>query len=249
MPSSSPIKIFVVTVRHFVDRHAHIENLAAKFGFDFQYVLKFDADSLSEADMSSVSTHLSPKSASNVLKHIEAQRMFVDRSDSGNVALILEDDVVLFEDFFERLDVVLARANQLSPGFLVFLGGADNKIDKRFLLMSENELVESPITTAEAYLVDRFGCEQRLQWVKEHTLTKQADHQIKQIDSDLGLRQYRVVKAMATQGSITGMFETALDGSRAKRSVVYLKVKFKWNKLRRQALPRFLFRLGRFFAR
>ena len=58
------IKIYVITVRHFTDRHDHIQRLAVRFGFDFQYVLKFDADQLSKADLAMVSADLAPKSAS-----------------------------------------------------------------------------------------------------------------------------------------------------------------------------------------
>lgn len=247
MMAPSLVAIYVITVKSFRDRHAHIESLSKRLGFEFQYVWKYDADQLSELDLPMVSDSLAPKSASNVLKHIEAQKMFIDSSGSEGFALILEDDVVLFDNFLSRLESIIARAKLLPPGFLIFLGGADNKIDKRFLSLSGDDLVESPITTAEAYLVDRYGCEKRLQWVEENKLTKQADHQLKQIDCELGLVQYRVAKALATQGSITGMFKTALDESRAKHSSLYLRFRFVWNQFRRQTLPRLLYRVCRVF--
>lgn len=158
------IKIYVITVRHFTDRHDHIQRLAVRFGFDFQYVLKFDADQLSKADLAMVSADLAPKSASNVLKHLEAQKMFIEQHQAEGLALILEDDVVLFDDFFERLEVIIPKLAQFDPGFLIFLGGADNKIDERFLHSSDNDLIETPITTAEAYLVDGFSCIRRVAW-------------------------------------------------------------------------------------
>lgn len=241
------IKIYVITVRHFTDRHDHIQRLAVRFGFDFQYVLKFDADQLSKADLAMVSADLAPKSASNVLKHLEAQKMFIEQHQAEGLALILEDDVVLFDDFFERLEDIIPKLAQFDPGFLIFLGGADNKIDERFLHSSDNDLIETPITTAEAYLVDGFSCIRRVAWVRENIINKQADHQLKEIDNLLGIRHYRIAKAMATQGSITGLFQTALDDSRAKRSVLYLKSRFYWNQFRRQVAPKLLFQLKRFF--
>ena len=140
--------------------------------------------------------------------------MFIEQHQAEGLALILEDDVVLFDDFFERLEDIIPKLAQFDPGFLIFLGGADNKIDERFLHSSDNDLIETPITTAEAYLVDGFSCIRRVAWVRENIISKQADHQLKEIDNVLGIRHYRIAKAMATQGSITGLFQTALDDSR-----------------------------------
>ncbi len=232
------LPIYVISVRSFTDRHKHIEHTARALGFDFQYVWRFDFDQLTEEDRRGVDAGLRPKSVSNVLKHLEAQRMFL-KTDS-DVALILEDDVILFNNFMTNLELVVDKAKSLDPGWLLFLGGADNKVDRRFIESADMELFESPLTTAEAYLVDRFGCEARAKWLDRNVIDRQADHQLKLIDNILGIKQYCVSSPMATQGSITGKFSTALDSSRAKHSGLFLKIKYEYNRFRRQTLPRIL---------
>ena len=235
------IPIYVITVRSFRDRHAHIEALAAKFGFQFEYVFDFDADALTADDWLRVDGTMSPASASNALKHFEAQRRLVE--SGASIGLILEDDVLLFEGFIENLGKILELAAVLTEGFLIFLGGADNRIDQRFLKADNLSLIRKPISTAEAYLVDSVGCLRRLDWLSSNRIDRQADHQLKLIDDHLKLHQYWASMPMATQGSITGLFQTSLDQSRAKHGQTYLGLRYRWKRLRHQVLPRFISRL------
>ena len=87
------IPIYVISVKSFTERHKHIEQMAERFGFLFEYVWQYDADELNEADLSRVGGSLAPESASNVLKHLHAQKLFL--KTSNDIALVLEDDVVL----------------------------------------------------------------------------------------------------------------------------------------------------------
>lgn len=237
------IPIYVISVKTFTDRHQHIEEMANRFGFRFEYIFDFDADDLGSFGGRHICPSLRPASISNVLKHLEAVR----RTAFGDseFALILEDDVVLFDDFFRRLDDVRAMLPTLKPGWLIFVGGADNKIDQAIAQSMDFELVKHPITTAEAYLIDRAGCQLREQWLLGNTIDCQADHQLKKMDQALGIQHYWVTRPMATQGSITGKFKTALDHSRSKRSAAFLQIKYQWNCFRRQALPRWVAKLMR----
>lgn len=234
------IQIYVISVKSFTDRHKHIEEMARRFGFSFEYIWRYDADELTEADLDRVSDSLSAKSASNVLKHLYAQELFLNTEHE--IALVLEDDAVLFDSFFDQLERIIDMAASLPPGWLIFLGGADNKLDSRFFASDNQFLVEAPITTAEAYLIDRRGCEMRSIWLGANSIDRQADHQLKLMDQQLGLVQYCLSRPIATQGSITGLFGTSLDASRSKHSPLFLKYRYKFNRLRRQILPRFIAR-------
>ena len=64
------IPIYVISVKSFSERHKHIEQMAERFGFLFEYVWQYDADELNETDLRRVGGPLGPKSASNVLKHL-----------------------------------------------------------------------------------------------------------------------------------------------------------------------------------
>jgi hypothetical protein len=239
------LPIYVISTKWFVDRHIHMNALADSMGFDFEFIKEFDADELTADELEQVGKGLAPRSASNVLKHIEAQKKFLN--SGADVALILEDDVILFENFLSDLKLVLDRTICLEPGWLIFLGGADNKRDDRFFETNELSLIEQPLSTAEAYLIDRPGALKRMEWLKLNKPDRQADHQLKLIDELISIRQYCVSHAMATQGSITGKFSTTLDSSRAKHSSLFLRTKYEFNRLRRQTMPRMLRMVTRFW--
>lgn len=230
---------YVVSVRSFTDRHAHLNAQAQDIGLLPEYLWAYDVDTLTAEDLSRANQHALPlPSISAVLKHIEAQVCVCDRNQP--YALILEDDVLTFPEFAPRLQAVLAMTEALDPGWLIFLGGADNKIDERFTGSSDFRLIEHPLSTAEAYLVDLDGCRRRLAWLSQHVIDRPADHLLTQLDQHLGIRQYWVSEPMATQGSITGLFETALDSNRRKHSRRYLSARYHLNRLRRQVIPRLL---------
>jgi hypothetical protein len=159
------------------------------------------------------------------------------------MALVLEDDVLLFRGFVESVSQIVAATQKLRPGWLVFLGGADNKLDDRFFDSKKLELIDHPISTAEAYLIDRVGAEARLAYLEGKKIDLPADHQLRAIDEYLGISQFWSSEPLATQGSITGLFKTSLDKSRAKRSLLFLAIKFQWNRWRRQVLPKLLRRI------
>lgn len=228
----------MISVRTFSDRHRHIENLAHSLGFFFEYIFEHDADELDESDWSRVNDSMNPKSVSNTLKHLAAQERLI--ASGKPLGLVLEDDVILFDRFVECLTKTIELASRLDSGWLIFLGGADNKIDSRFSRSLEFSLIENPISTAEAYLVDLDGCLRRRKWLSVRKIDRQADHQLKLVDQSLGIKHFWTSIPLATQGSITGQFSTALDQSRAKHSPLFLGLKYRWNCWRRQVVPRFI---------
>ncbi|WP_445775308.1 glycosyltransferase family 25 protein [Shewanella sp.] len=235
--SVAELPIYVVSVTTFEDRHRHMNTQAKKYGLNLEYIWNFDADVLTEIDMARVKEDALPRpSVSALLKHLEAQTRQVGREHP--ICLVLEDDAILFDGFVEKLERTLQLAKALDPGWLIFLGGADNRIDARFLESNELRLIEKPISTAEAYLLDLAGCRRRLAWLEDNLIDLPADHLLKTIDDRLGIRHYWVSEPLAIQGSITGRFRTALDSSRGKHSRVYLMMRYWYNRLRKQIVPR-----------
>jgi glycosyl transferase, family 25 len=233
------IPIYLITVGSFHDRHAHMRAQAEKFNFQYEPLLCFDAVNLTADDMRRVvSNTLPPAGISTVLKHIEAYKRVVQANQK--FALILEDDVILFEDFRERVLEAIGLTADLTPGWLIFLGGADNKLDDRFFRSAKSCLIEKPISTTEAYLVDLEGCIRRLEWLSQNLISKPADHFLQSVDPSLNIKHYWISSPIATQGSITGKFKTALDSSRAKHGKFYLKIRYFYNRWRRQIAPRLL---------
>jgi len=239
----SELTTYVVSVARFKDRHAHIKKQANEFGLDLEFIWNYDAETLSAEDFSRVDMDKLPlKSISTVLKHMEAQRRLVE--STNNFALVLEDDAILFPEFSVTLNQILTSEHLPSEPFLLFAGGADNKVTEAFLEAKPTDLIKHPLSTAEAYIIERSAAERRLEWCSKNLIDKPADHFLTSIDQMLGITQYWTGVPLATQGSITGQFKTSLDSSRAKHSPLYLRLKYHYNRWRRQTLPRIYARMS-----
>ena len=239
----SSIPVYVISVKSFTERQSSIEKQAKAFGFTPEFIFQFDSDNLLADDRARVSERLPSKTASCALKHFEAQKRLLE--SNSDFALVIEDDVLFFDTFLERIDEVLMRLRVLDPGWLVFLGGADDSFPKEALRLTDNELIEHPLSTAEAYFVDREGCKLRLDYLRKNRILKPADHQLKMLDEILGIQQFWLAKPLCTQGSITGQFRTSIDSSRARHSGLYLQIRFAWRRFVKQFFPRAWFRCSR----
>lgn len=245
------LPIFVISVNGFVDRQKNINEQLSNQALRFEYILEFDPDELCVEKTKGFSSNLPLKSISCALKHIEAERRFVKKTDENEgrqFALILEDDCILDVGFSSKLPEILRELEEKPPGLLAFLGGLDNKMQRDWLYPSPEKLVKGSLTTAEAYIVDRESCIRRLAWLDENIAALPADHLLTEIDTALGIDHYRARTPLAYQGSITGKFRTSLDKSRAKHSAFFLWCRFKFNVMRRQTLPRMYFRVRHFFG-
>lgn len=235
------MKAYVVSCRGFTDRHMHMARIGEAFNLELEYIWEYDANDLTRDDLDRCSPELQRASISNVLKHLEAHRRILDSGDP--FGLVLEDDVILFQNFCSLLPKIIHEISFASPGWLVFLGGADNRIDPRFVGRDPWALLEKNMSTAEAYLVDQKSCERRLEWLNnsEFKIDKQADHLITYVDNLVATKHYWPSIPLATQASITGGLPTRLDKSRSKKPSIYLWLRYKFNVLRKQLIPRFIF--------
>ena len=230
------LPIYVVSVSGFIERQAFIREQAEKHRLNIEFILKYDSDAIADTDLARcVSGALSRNAMSCVLKHVEAQKMLV--SSGLDCCLVLEDDVLLGDAFVEKLVEVLELAETLSGPWLIFLGGMDNTLDGRFFGNKNFQLIKSPLTTAEAYLVNRESCLARINWLSKNLISGPADHFLKELDRQLSISQFRPSTPFVTQGSITGRFKTSLDQSRANKPAWYLNFRFHWNRFSKHYLP------------
>ena len=239
------IAVYVLSVKSFTERHANINTQAAKLGLNIEYIWDFDASELTEKDFQKCNTDiLPPESISLVLKHFEAHRRLAQ--SNVNTALILEDDAILFKGFKSGLEKYVALSNQMPEPHLIFFGGADNRMPEKFLTAAnknygqENDLIEHPISTAEAYLTSKRTAKMRIDWLMKNKIELPADHLFQHIDPQLGIKHFWPPSPLATQGSITGQFRSTLDASRKSKPSSFLSLKYEYNRFRRQIVPRLL---------
>lgn len=233
--------MFVVSVRSFAERIAHIENQLTSQGIRFEFMFGFDPV---ELDQTLIDAHFAPSEMkrthqSLVMKNIAVWRKAVE---SGyRRVLVFEDDAVLDNDFVDQFDRAMQAADRLDPGWLIFLGGHDTKVPDRFFL-EPGPLIELPIATAEGYVCDSEAISRRLRWLESHRIHLAFDHQVRLIDQAVEVKQFWLTRPIVQQGSVLGIFQSALDGSRNKHSVLYNKLRNRWNKFQRHTLRRILVR-------
>jgi len=229
--------VFVLSVRTFADRIAHVTRELGRFDVPFEFIFDFDADELDEATMVKHFAGSSPmkKQMSLTLKHLHAWRLACARG--ARRAMVFEDDVVLLPQFHARLAAAMRAADGLAPGWHVFLGGADAKVPDWFFL-DPGPLVRLASTTAEGYVTDLEGCRRRLAWCETNRISHPADQLITHIDRAEGIAQFWPPAPLIEQGSVTGLFDSALDAVRLKHSRFYNVARHRWTKWRRRTLRR-----------
>jgi glycosyl transferase family 25 len=231
--------VYVLSVKTFTQRIAHIEREMVRHGIKFEFVFEFDVP---ELDGQLIANTFGPSDLKNchqslVLKHIYTWRM-AEAAGLRRI-LVFEDDVVLAPDFTTRFASAMQAADALPAGYLVYLGGADAKVPDYYFL-SPGLLVELPIATTEGYVTDLEAIRRRLTWLETNKVSLPADHLIKHIDASLGVTQYWLSRPIVEQGSVLGIFPSVLDGSRQKHSALFNRLRNGWNKFQRHSLRRWL---------
>jgi glycosyl transferase, family 25 len=234
--------VYVLSVKTFHDRIAHVEKEMQKHDISFQFIFSYDIPDLGKDLLDStfsVST-LSLAQKSLVLKHTHAWRD-AEKHHYQRV-LIFEDDVILHKDFCLHFSEVMQAADKLPADYLIFLGGADTKVPEEYLLSNET-LVALPIATAEAYITDLAAIKRRVNWLNHNKVDLPADHLIRAIDKISNAASYWSRRPIAEQGSVTGIFDSHLDSHRQKHSRLFNISRNRWNKFQRHVLRSWIAKL------
>ena len=97
--------VFVLSVRSFHDRIAHIEAELRRHGIAFEWIFEHDAAELGPEliEATFAPSDMGPPQQSLVLKHIETWKRCVERGYRR--VLVFEDDAMLAAEFFHRCSV------------------------------------------------------------------------------------------------------------------------------------------------
>lgn len=239
--------VYVLSVKSFTHRIAHIEAEMARHNIAFSFVFDHDAAELDEGLVAATFGPSDMKRAhqSLVLKNIQVWRDAVAKGHRR--VLVFEDDAVLTEDFASRFDEAMTAAEVLEPGWMLFLGGMDTKVPEHYFL-APGPLVELPIATAEGCVHDLLCMQRRLDWLARNPVTLPADHLMRRIDQDSATRQFWLRHPVVEQGSVLGIFDSVLDSTRQKHSRTYNVLRNRWNKFQRRRLREWLVRFKAMFV-
>ena len=230
--------VFVLSVRSFADRIAHIEAQMAHHGIAFEFVFEHDADAIPEAliERRFAPSDMRRSHQSLDLKHIRTWELALERRLAR--VLVFEDDAVLAPDFAARFARVMAEATTLAPGWLLYLGCGDNRVVPQ--PRAATALVTAGLLPAtDALVFDHEAAARRLAWIDQHRITRPADWMTRETDAAVGVRHYWLARPLVEQGSMNGQFDSVLDAKRQFRGRHFARWRFRldgwWRRLRHAA--------------
>lgn len=221
--------VYVLSVRAFDDRIAHMQCEMARHGISFEFVFEFDANAIPDE---LIARRFAPSDMrrthqSLVLKHIETWRRCVERGQRR--VLVFEDDAVLAGSFGPEFARAMAEADRIAGPYLIYLGRGNNR--NIGAGRGESALVPGGVLPAtDALVFDRATAQRRLAWLESHRITRPADWLMREMDAQIGVPHYWLREPLVEQGSMNGMFASVLDGKREARSRLRVALRYQWDK-------------------
>ena len=205
-------KVYVLHCkRGYEDREVSINAQFAKQAIPFEYVQDWDISDMDDAVIERYfRRRLSAVSMSACLKHFRAAEKVVENGYGRS--LIFEDDVVLSRDFKAILARVVEESKKMAEDHAIFLSNSGNYYTPRSRRRPGQYLYEAAHSrAADAYLVSGEVCRKRVEWLRENGFTLPIDHQFHVVDQALGIRTFWVEDPIAEQGSMNGLFKSAVE--------------------------------------
>jgi glycosyl transferase, family 25 len=219
--------VFVLSVRSFTDRIAHIRAELARHAIDFEFVFDFDANAIPAQllERRFAPSDLQRTHQSLVLKHVRTWELACERGLER--VLVFEDDAVLAPDFGPQFARVMTEAGALHGPYAIYLGRGNNQhVGTR----GPNRLIAGGLLPAtDALVFNRAAAERRLAVLANHRITRPADWLTRETDAAAGVPHYWLAQPIVEQGSMNGRFASVLDTKRRWRGRAYARLRYRWD--------------------
>ena len=235
--------VFVLSVKSFRDRIAHIESELSHQGIAFEWIFEHDADELTTELIESTfaPSDMGPPQQSLVLKHIETWKRCVARGYRR--VLVFEDDAMLASNFSQVFGAAMRAADEIEQPYMIYLGCGDNKYVRKYVRpaqRSDSVLVRTDLAlpATDAIVLDQRAARLRLEYAAKHKITRPADWLMREADAAMGVAHYWLGEPIVEQGSMNGRFASVLDRKRIGRPRAWTWLRFRWDRWRRRTLNR-----------
>ena len=171
-----------------------------------------------------------PARVSLALKHAGIWRDFLETDLP--YCLVFEDDVFLARDFVAKFRQGLTELGDPTRKAVIYLGNGSNYYTPSWKLRRGQKLYPAlHARCADSYLITRPVAEARCAWIAQNKISRPIDHQIEQMDDELGIEMLWFERPIAEQGSENGAFQTSVAGK--FRPLLYKKLQWNWKKYNR----------------
>lgn len=207
-------RIYLINVRAFTERLQHATAQLARFGLTAEVIHEWDiVDWTDEIDRQYFNAgDVSPAQKSCAMKHVVAlQRIAAQREGYG---LVLEDDVVLADNFEPGVAAALAEAAQHPQPHVIFIGCGGNFYTPRSQRRPGQCLYPANRGRfTDSYLINSQTAKMRLDWIYRHRISKPIDNQFDEMDRALDISMLWLEDPVVEQGSKLGLFTTSIEAA------------------------------------
>ena len=212
------MKIFVLHYSKLVDRKKHILEQFNKQGIiDYEFIEKYDREDLQDCDMLLFDQCVKKSMMSLMNKHFYVYKLI---SENYERALILEDDVILNDNFIDNLNNYIT---QLPEKFdMLFIGdGCNLHIEKHKLILNKNIYEKCLYPTSwggdcasrcsDSYIITKNCANKLCEYINnlEDKIKLPSDFWLNTAARDNDFKVYWAEPTIVTQGTQNGLFKTS----------------------------------------
>jgi GR25 family glycosyltransferase involved in LPS biosynthesis len=195
-------KIFIVHYSPLNNRKAYLVKEFEKYGItDYEFVTKYDRNSIDISEINSYFTNEVHEKYSFVAKCVTLSHIYIYNqiiASNINLALILEDDALLCDDFATKLKHYIANLpKKFDAGFIN--DGCKLHIPQNLLKPNKIWYENKETRTCCAYLITNNFCKQLLPNI--FPLNKSIDHVLGYFFKSLNLQVYWAEPTIVSDGS------------------------------------------------
>ena len=215
------IKIFTIHYKKLIDRKENIINQLEKYNLQTEFIDRYDRDLLLDKNLSIF--NLSQLNKANIaisLSHFYAYNIIANNINLYNYALILEDDVVLSDNFLDKLNNYISELPD--DWDMCFIGdGCGLHIEHHKLLPNQNIYKKCLIPTnwggngatrcTDSYIVNKKCAVQICKYI-ENLKTKinlPIDWWLNEVCRDNNFNVYWAEPTIITQGTQNGLYKSS----------------------------------------
>jgi glycosyl transferase family 25 len=208
------MKTYIIHVSDATEREAHIKSQIENKKLNYQFINDGDKKDLSESILNKYfkgPLHQRSAAASCAYKHILAYENMI--ANNIDLALVLEDDIFLSDDFTDLLNKAILEIRQrnlknfivsLEDSSLQYVRGSERK---------KNQLLYKNIygRMTGAYLVDLVAVIKMMNEIEKNKCGDNIDWFHNRSSEKGMINMYWIHPTIATQGSLTGSIASLID--------------------------------------
>jgi glycosyl transferase family 25 len=208
------MKVFVCHYDKLVRRKQSIIEQLKKYNIEPEFISNYGKDNLTTEDKTKFGSNLSDSEISIFLHHRECYKKIIEYN--VDYALILEDDALLYDNFFERLQTYM---KSLPSDWDILAVGDGNINMPQHILNKYNgcNIFAKPnrddkFKYPDAYLIRNKACRKIISCIyNTPTIINAVDVFLSKITYKIGLKYLFSIPQLSCQGSINNTFESFIN--------------------------------------